>query len=434
MAALVVLGLVFFLVKRSKTQPPSVDAYTQVLTLPAIEGSDLDRAVALNLQMVSPLEEGEACFDWRIIGRNETTLQTEILSAFMERKTVEEMVDALFEAGFVAMAAETKALALTRMLREKGVGMDAAKSYLFVNIDSSGINFLIIRNGALYFEYATPWRDFMDEKGEVPVATFEASLTVSLRQVMNFYTQHWPEPMDAVILSAVVLAEQAEKVIVANTAIPTVRLTLVMGQPISSEWLAALGSSLRGSGPNTGDRQINLLGDDLRDRFHEEQFLGFVRFWRMAVPVTLSLLVLTFIVADVFLMETKTDIESRSDFSFNAGQTQEVASIQSSAQDFNQFVTLVAAAENARQPKSAVLDPLLKFAAATDVTINNVGVSSFGEPISLSGSAQSQDKVIAFKAALAGDPRFSSVNLPLTGIQTNGTDNVSFTMTFVFSP
>ena len=352
----------------------------------------------------------------------------------MERKTVEEMVDALFEAGFVAMAAETKALALTRVLREKSVGMDAAKSYLFINIDGSGINFLIIRNSALYFEYSTPWRDLMDEKGEVPVSTFETSLAVSLRQVMNFHSQHWPEPMSAVILSAVALAEQAEKVIGTNIAIPTVRLTLVMGQPISSEWLAALGSSLQGTGLGAGDRQINLLGDDLRDRFHEEHFLRFMRFWRVAVPITLGLVVLTFTIADVFLTGTRTDIESRSDFNFGAEQAGEAANLQVSAQAFNQFVTLVAGAERAQQPKSAVLNPLLAFAGAAGVTIGSVNVSSYGSPISLSGSAPSEDKVIAFKAALEGDPRFNTVNLPLTGIQSNGNNNVSFSMTFLFSP
>lgn len=412
----------------------SVEAYTQVFTLPITGGNDLDRAVALNLQMASPLEEGEACSDWRIVGRNENTLQTEILSAFMERKTVEEMVDALFEAGFLAMGAETKALALTRVLREKGVGMDATKPCLFVNIDGSGIDFLIIRNGALYFEYTTPWRDFMDEKGEVPIATFEASLTTSLRQVLNFYAQHWPEPMSTVILSAVALAEQAEKVIGANTSVPTVRLTLVMGQPISSEWLAALGSSLQETGRNASDRQINLLGDGLRDRFHEEHFLHFVHFWRIAVPITLGLIVLTFAVADMFLAGTRTDIESRSDFNLGAAQTGEAMTLQASAQTFNQFVALVAAAEGAQKPKSAVLDPLLAAAGTTGVTINSMSAAAFGEPVSLSGSAQSEDSVIDFKAALVGDRRFSAINLPLTGVQANGSNNVSFTVTFVFSP
>ena len=117
-----------------------------------------------------------------------------------------------------------------------------------------------------------------------------------------------------------------------------------------------------------------------------------------------------------------------------AAQTGEATNLQASAEAFNRSVALVAAAESVQQPKSAVLEPLLVFAGAAGVTINNVSFSSFADPIRLSGSARSEDGVIAFKTALTGDHRFSAIDLPLTGIQTNGSDNVSFAMKFVFLP
>ena len=411
----------------------AVPMYTQVFGLPVIQGENFDKAVELNLQMASPFEAGEAHSGWQVLGRDENTMKTEVLSAFVERTVVDEMVDALFEAGFLAMAVESRALALTRVLREKGAGVDPAKPYLFVSVDNSGIDFLIIRGGHLYFEYATSWRDIMDDKGEIPLQKFETTLTASLRQVMNFYSQHWTEPMSAVILSAVSLGEQAEKVVAANSPVPVVRLTLIMGQPISSEWLVALGCSLRGGGFRSKDPEINLLGEDLRARFHEEQLLNFMRFWRVLMPVTLGILVITFFVTDSFLSNTKTQIESRSDFNLGSAQTAEISNLQNSANDFNQKVALIAAAEGMQNPKSAVFGAVLDIANADRVTINHMGFQSFGAPIIFSGSAQSQDRVVAFKAALEKDTRFSGVNLPLTAVQTNG-NTVSFSMTFIFTP
>ena len=411
----------------------SAQTYTQLFSLPLVQNKDLEKAVELNLQMASPLEAGEAHAGWQIVEREKDKPQLQILSAFMDRKMVDEMVSALFDAGFLVMAVESRALALTRMLREKGAGIDAAKSYLFISIDDAGIDFLIIRNGALYFEYTNAWRDLMDEKGEIAASKFEATLAAGVRQVVNFYNQHWAEPLGAIILSTAAFEAEAEKAIASNAPVPTVSLTLVMGQPISSEWLTALGCSLRESGRKAEDREISFLGEDSEDRFREEQLLHFMRFWRAVVPVTLALLVIVFIAADAFLMNTKSEIESRSDFNIGGGEGSSVAALQASAKNFNQLVALVAAAENAGSPKNVFLGEIVDLATEDHVTITHLSFQSFGAPISLSGTAQAEDDALAFKTALENDSSFGAIDLPLTGIQTNG-NILSFSMTFTYTP
>lgn len=425
--------------KTSKTKKTNVSVclssvvmYTQVFALPVVEGESFDKAVELNLQMASPLEAAESHSGWQIVGKDENTLKTEVLSAFVGRAVVDEMADALFEAGFLAVSMESRALALTRVLREKGAGVDPAKPYLFVSIDNAGMDFLVIRKGFLFFEYTMPWHDLMDEKGEIAIPKFEASLAASLRQVTNFYNQHWTEPISAVILSAVALEEQAEKAVAANSAFPVVRLTLVMGQPISSEWLVALGCSLRTSVGGKG-QEINLLGEDSKDRFHEEQLLNFMRFWRVLIPITLAILVITFFVADQFLINTRQAIESRSDFNLAGSQTTEITTLEDQAQTFNQQVALLKTTEAMQDPKNIVLAAVLNLATASNVMVNNLSFQSFTTPINLSGSATSETAVEAFKAALQSDARFSAVNLPLTGVQTQG-NTVTFSMTFIFTP
>ncbi len=410
----------------------SVESYTQPFSLPLAKDENIDEAVSLNLQMASPLAAEESYSGWQIVERDEKSFQMHILSAFIDRKVVDEMVDVLYEAGLLVMAVESRALALSRMLREKAAGMGAGKAYVFVDIDNEGIDFLIIRNGTLYFEYAVPWRNIMDEKGEVTAAAFETVFAGSMRQVVNFYNQHWAdEPLTAIILSAIALEVNAEKVIaeVAPT-VSSVRLTLVMGQPVSSEWLTALGCSLRDD-RDEKSHEISLLGEDSEDRFRAERFLHFLRFWRTAVPVALSFLILIFVGANILLLKAEGNTVSAGSGAGGA-ETSQVATLEAQVGNFNQLVGLLAAAESSA-PKSALLSLLADLAAKNEVTVNHMVFQSFTAPISLSGTAPAQDAAVAFKTALTADPHVSAVNLPLTGIQTNGS-SVTFSMTFLYTP
>ncbi|HEX4104398.1 MAG TPA: hypothetical protein VHZ04_02895 [Candidatus Paceibacterota bacterium] len=411
----------------------SLPAYTQVFSLPTVKGESLDKAVELNLQMASPLGAGEAYSGWQIVGRDEGAAKVEVLASFVEKKAVDEMVDVLFEAGFLTMAMESRALALTRVLREKGAGVDAKSAHIFINIDNTGLEFLVIRHGELYFEYTNPWHDLADDKGNIAEGKFEATLAGSIRQVTNFYRQHWTDPLEGIIFSTVALEPQTERVIAESATVPAAHLTLVMGQAISSEWLVALGASIRGMGLEAKDHEINLLGAESLDRFREEQLLHFMRFWRVAVPVTLGLLVLTLFAANFLLGSTRATIEMRSNLNVNNEDSQEIAALTASSTAFNQEVTLVSAAENAISPSSIMLEDIVALASDAGVTLGQLSFQSFSAPITLSGTASSEDRLAAFKTALTSAPNVSQVNLPLTNIQTQGA-TVSFSLTFIYTP
>src|SRR3990167_2864256 len=165
----------------------SVNIYSQVFSLPVIEGENLEKAIQLNIQMVSPINVAEAYSGWQTIGKDQKSLRLEILSAFIDRATVDEISQALVEAGFLAVALEPRALALSRVFKEAESGFDAAKSYIVMNLDNSGLDFLVIRSGQFYFEYFNPWRDIMDEKGEIPTAAFQAAGVRRFPQGLYFF-------------------------------------------------------------------------------------------------------------------------------------------------------------------------------------------------------------------------------------------------------
>jgi len=58
------------------------------------------------------------------------------------------------------------------------------------------------------------------------VDKFEEMLSTNVRQVLNFYSQHWPEPVTGIVLSAVAYRAQAEEGIRSYTTLPIIPFTL----------------------------------------------------------------------------------------------------------------------------------------------------------------------------------------------------------------
>ena len=408
----------------------SVPIYNQVFSLPTIEGKELDKAIDLNVQMLSPIDINQAYFGWEFLGRDDASLKSEVSSAFADKNIVDAMTQALYAAGFITVGVESRALAFVRILREKGGGVDITKSYLVLNIDNSGIDFLVVRKGKLYFEYATQWSDLGDEKGQIPVAKFVETLEASLRQVMNFYTQRWPEPLAAIILSAVAFQQEAEKAIGESISLPIIHLTLVMGQPVSSEWLVALGCSLRSLNPTIKDKEINLSGEGALDTFHKEQLVDFMVLWRVLVPTVLALLIIMFALADNFLSLTKKGIESQP--AFSQQENKALAAFEASSTAFNNSVALAANAEGQLSNNYLMIADITNTAAANDVAITHISFQGTGTAILVVGTAPAESQIIAFKNAIQADAHFGTVTLPLSNIQ-QGNGGYSFSMQFPLS-
>jgi len=407
----------------------SVKMYSQVFMLPTVEGKSLDEAVELNLRMLSPLEAAQAYSGWEVIGKDADGVRTEIAAAFVEKALVDDMTNALYQAGFITVGVESRALALTRILRDKGAGADIQKSYLLLDIDNTGVDFLIIRKGHLYFEYGTEWGELADDKGQISMDRFDEALGGSLRQVMNFYSQHWPEPLSAAILSAAVFETDAERVIGKASNLPVIRLTLEMGQPVSSEWLVALGSSLRGIG-GIKDKEINLSGAEAIDMFHNEQLVSFMALWRVVVPVVLACLIIAAALADNFLNDTDAAVQAQT-VTLGAQASADATALEASSTAFNNSVSLAATAESHISKDYLVVSELAGIASQNSVTINHISFQGKGTQIAFAGTAASPTGVEAFRDAVQKDAHFGTVNLPLASIQPSASGNgYTFQMTF----
>lgn len=346
---------------------------------------------------------------------------------------VDDISIALFEAGFVPLAIESKALALARMFREQASGVDSAEPYLLVDIDDAGLDFLVMRGGQLYFEYASAWTDLADEKGMISIEKFEETLRVNLRQVMNFYLQHWSGRMAGVVISATTLADETKEVVSAELGLPIMPFIPATYPDIQPEWLAAVGAGLRGMGQQKKDEEVNLLGEGARDIFKKDRILRFATFWSFFVPVAGAAFVALFVVANLFLANVNTNAASKPVGALATQENQEMATLTASATVFNRSVSLISGIEGSENPKYAIIQDLTGTASGNGIVITHISFSADTAPFMVAGQAQSEDDVLAFKDAITADPRFASIDLPLTDIQNNN-GVYSFSMELSLNP
>jgi hypothetical protein len=410
----------------------AASVYNQIFSLPLMKNENFETAVKLNLQMSSPMDATETYSGWEVISRDESLGRAEVLGAFASRTMVDTMTNTLFPSGFVATAVESKALAIARVVREVGSGFDPQKSYLVAIIDDSGLDFIILRRGWLCFEYMNPWHDIADEKGSITISKFTQAFALGLRQVANFYRQHWQDPIAGIGLSGDFLVEEARVVIGKTESIPIFLLEDALGGVVSDAWITALGSGLRATAPRGRDREITFFGEGARDLFEKNRVVDFLSFWRVAVPVVLGVLLGVFILANIFLTtaENTTAAYAASIVSVSLGTKREMTDLAARATDFNNTVTMISTVQASLPLRYAIIDVISNVATANGITLTGITLRSDSEPIVVTGQAQSEDSILAFKSAIGQVSGFGPVNLPLDGVQGGGS-SYTFSMSFL---
>ncbi len=405
--------------------------YNQIFNLPLLRGEELMTAMKLNLQMASSVDVSQVYSGFEVISTNESTGRIEALGAFADRAMVDAVTGALFSAGFIATAIESKALSVARTVKQYCPSLDPEKSYLVVIIDDTGLDFIIVRRGKLCFEYMEPWRDMTNDKGEISSEKFRQSFALDLRQVMNFYQQHWTDKIAAVGLSGEFFTDEAREIIAAVEPVDVVSMKNVLGDSATDAWVAPFGAGLRGMAIEETVHEIDFLGEGARRFSEESRILDFLSFWRVAAPIFFAALIAVLGVSDAFIRTTGTSTASYSASitSENAMTAQKAAGLISQATAFNNSVAMISSLEAAAPSRSALLGAISAAAASSSITLTRVALQSEGTPILIAGQAQSEDSISAFKTAISATPGFTSVDLPLQGIQGSGTQ-YTFSMTF----
>jgi hypothetical protein len=407
----------------------SASIYTQSFTLPQMGDRELGKAIDLNIQMSSPDDLQKSYFGSEVLNRDDEHVRLEIAAAFIDRQIVDDIIGLLFSAGLIAVFVESRALSLARIVREHAAGIDLDQSYLLLDVDNAGIDFLVLRKGHLYFEYSTPWADIADDKGQVAVEKFNETIAANLRQVMNFYHQHWQDVLSGVIVSSVMSQEEVQSIAQEVSALPALPLTLSAEQEIPPEWFVAFGAGLRGAKGDMNDKEINLAGEGAADAFRKEQAERFLELWQVLVPAALGILVITLWLAYNFLVVTQQQLAAGAVPAEQSRQDVAIAALQASSTAFNQDVQVALAVQSHADKSHKIIDEVYRIAASSSVNVSSLAFQGASSPIALSGVAATEDDIVEFKDLIEADPNFGPANLPLSDIQPS-LSAYSFSITF----
>jgi hypothetical protein len=408
----------------------SINIYSQVFSLPPLEGENLEKAVDLNIKMALPSGSNETYSGWQTLRSGDSKI--EVFSAFFDKALADDLTSTLRAEHFSPIAIEPRALSIARAIKTAASGFDPKVPVIALSADTSGIDVAIVRNGNLHFDYFHSWKDLGSGEKEITVEMFSATLVRSLQQILNFYNSHWKEPLGKILVAATGMQAEILAAIKNNFEVKAEELVLQTSPPITAEWFVAFGSALRGRIPRRDDAELSILGVGARDLFLEEQADNFLRFWRMLIPASLSFMILVFVGSWFFAHMVLGELRAKSGSFVPASQEEkDAALLRSKAAEFNRSVDLLAAAERSTTPKSPALAKLIEIAVRRDIQINRI-VLAENSPVTLSGVAATEDAIKQFKDELVLTPGFREVNLPITQIRKEGT-SYSFSVSFLIS-
>ena len=284
----------------------------------------------------------------------------------------------------------------------------------------------------IFDAYFNSWSELQAELGgrKVSAGDVQDFLARHIKQVINFYTSRWGQPVQEVLLIDSPIAKEVTQTIKDSFGLNVQPFHIAKFGQLSTLWYPTLGAAARGLIPRSSDRFITLTALGVEQEFYRELTLNFIRAWRNVICVVLGFLFLVILVADSLLARSVAagakDLAGRSLVPLS-----EIQELQASAQKFNQGVDFALKAEELT-PEWSFFFEKMKLLAGQKITIQRLNVDKNLSGL-LIGKAVNDSAVIAFKNVLSKEANFKDVVLPLTNIKVNEDGTVAFSLNFKIS-
>ncbi len=399
--------------------------YSQTFTVPAASHERAADAVALNLQMASPLPAERVYADAERMtdgGRAEA----EYLGAFVERKTVDELLAPLRAAGFLPVAVEFSGLSLARLIRAWGVGLALSEPLLALSVSGSGIDFLILRNSHLVFHHFMSWHSAAENGARaIDEEAFQSILVREVQRVLNFYSGKWGGKIARAALLAQGIAPAVQELLAEQFGLAVTPFTPSRFPEVFPRWSIAAGAYLRGLVPRSADEFISLAPMGTEAQFQQSALRHFAVFWRNVTVTVFVFLFLVLLVADSFLLRHEQSLGKSASAGLASADLAEVERLGRDAAEFNAAITKALAGRKMSRGWRHLFSDLQKI-AGSGIVFDRISLDASGALLALSARANSELAAINFKNPLARAQGFRDVTLPLANIVPDSSGKVSF--------
>ena len=408
---------------------PQTIVFTQSFNMPPINDSEMDEAIKLNLQMVSPINFEEVIYGYQKIGEvPEQNEKIEYLGAFAKKDVVLRYINILKNMGFAISAVEFPALSIARIL-EKDPRFERDSSYILLDIAPEGISLMAIKNLSLYFNHFHTWKSIREEIGERELTKdgFKNFIIKEIKKVGNFFSSRASSSISSVVLASPDFKEEITNAIKTNFGFNVVDFSNEKINSFDSSWYPAVGSALRGLIPRYKDDFMSLTNDSVKMEFFHNRVFNLMDFWKKILLTVFSFLLIIFLVTDVYLRSLENNYSKQALESNSKSSTKEVSLLEEKAKKFNQNVDLLAKIKSKTSNTSNLMSTVIGL-AIPGIYIDRLYVE--GDKISLQGNAASENEILSFKDEMVREPNFSDVSLPLTEIRPTPNGGSKFSISF----
>lgn len=401
--------------------PPAL-IFTQSFKVPYIDDKKMNESASLNLQMISPVSD--AYMGWQKIGESEG--QIELLGAFVQKESLDKIKDSLVTARFQAVTFEFPALGLAKSAAE--VIGEKPESVIILEISNDGLDFIILKNNSLYFDYFVSWQKIQGAEKEITKDILNAGLMRELQKVSNFSLSRFKETISEIFYIAPGLETSLSEMF-ASLGLKASPFPGAYGLPPSL--MAVTGCSVKKTKSHPEENQINLGTDNSFNIFFEERVKNFISLWRVIAAIAASFLILLNGGFSVGLALHAKNLERQSQFTDGKNQANNV-NIEQKAREFNNLVAFMNRTKNETLDWPTFFDSIFGLIDDGNIAPSIFNISNNDRVISMEARAPSNESVLAFKNVL--NQKFDRVDLPLSRTTVNPDGSVNFAISFKLKP
>jgi uncharacterized membrane-anchored protein YhcB (DUF1043 family) len=411
--------------------------YTQVFSLPFVNKQNLKEGLSLNIQMVAPQSLDKLYASHQIIYEDLNSRRVDVLSVFINKNIVNDIIKALFDSKFVLKTIEPYSTAIIRSLKKLCANFDPSKNYLIVSLNDVGVLILISRNSNLYFEYYLSWEEIIGDKKNILWSELEKKIIYNVNQVINFYNSKFTENLEGVVVVSRVFLEEIKNAIKSNFNLKVFSPDLSILSGVDPSWLGALGAQIRSQIPLRKDDEINLTGFELEDEFMHRQIIQFFEVWRLGLGIFLGILVLVMFGFNLFLTQYLNSLKNEQQEILAKDNVKEIETLRGKIENFNNLTSMVKKIESSYTSRYFILNKISQKLNENNIELINLSFDDDKKSVFISAKSINEENIINFKKSLETDSFFSSVDLPLQNIKTDNqgkTFSVSFSVNLSKTP
>jgi hypothetical protein len=411
--------------------------YTQVFSLPFVNKQNLKEGLSLNIQMVAPQSLDKLYASHQIIYEDLNSRRVDVLSVFINKNIVNDIIKALFDSKFVLKTIEPYSTAIIRSLKKLCTNFDPSKNYLIVSLNDVGVLILISRNSNLYFEYYLSWEEIIGDKKNILWSELEKKIIYNVNQVINFYNSKFTENLEGVVVVSRVFLEEIKNAIKSNFNLKVFSPDLSILSGVDPSWLGALGAQIRSQIPLRKDDEINLTGFELEDEFMHRQIIQFFEVWRLGLSIFLGILVLVMFGFNLFLTQYLNSLKNEQQEILAKDNVKEIETLRGKIENFNNLTSMVKKIESSYTSRYFILNKISQKLNENNIELINLSFDDDKKSVFISAKSINEENIINFKKSLETDSFFSSVDLPLQNIKTDNqgkTFSVSFSVNLSKTP